>query len=59
MVKLNSNYFNSLIFSTVTISQLPMIVEPRKVGPEGIYFPYIQANTNVLILNEKKIIKGK
>jgi len=59
MVKLNSNYYNSLIISTVTISQLPMIVEPRKVGPDGVYFPYIQAGTNVLNLNENKIIKGK
>ena len=59
LVKLNPIYYNSLIISSVSISQLPMIVQPRAVGPDGIYFPYINADTNVLNLNENKIIKGK
>ena len=59
LVKLNPNYYNSFIISSVTISQLPMIVNPRPVEPDGIYFPYINAETNVLNLNENKIIKGK
>jgi hypothetical protein len=48
LVKLNFIYYNSFIFSSVTITQLPMIVKPRAVGPYGIYFPYIQANTNCI-----------
>lgn len=59
LVKFNSIYYNSFIISSVTISQLPMIVKPREVGPDGIYFPYINPETNVLNLSENKIIKGK
>jgi DNA-directed RNA polymerase len=59
LVKFNSIYYNSFIISSVTISQLPMIVQPRVVGPDGIYFPYINSETNVLNLSENKIIKGK
>jgi hypothetical protein len=36
-----------------------MIVQPRVVGPDGIYFPYINSETYVLNLSENKIIKGK
>lgn len=59
LVKFNSIYYNSFIISSVTISQLPMIVQPRAVGSDGLYFPYINPETNVLNLSENKIIKGK
>jgi hypothetical protein len=35
-----------------------MIVKPRALGPDGIYFPYINADTNVLNLNENNKLKG-
>ena len=38
LVKLNSNYFNSFIISSVTSRQLPMIVKPRAIEEKGIYF---------------------
>ena len=57
LVKINSSYYNSL--SSVNITQLPMIVKPRKIDSEGLYFPYILTQSNVLNLNENKIIRSK
>ena len=59
LVEFNPSYYNSFIISSITISQLPMIVQPRAIGPNGIYFPYINTDNNVLNLSENKIIKGK
>ena len=59
LVKFNSIYYNSFIISSVTISQLPMIVQPRPVRADGLYFPYINPESNVLNISENKIIKGK
>jgi hypothetical protein len=59
LVKLNYNYYNSLIKSSVTINQLPMIVPPRAVEANGLYFPYVRAENNILNLSENQIIKGK
>ena len=59
LVKINYSYYNSLIISSVTVSQLPMIVKPRAVLENGLYFPYIRPESNVLNLNETKVIKGK
>jgi hypothetical protein len=59
LVYFNSNYYNSFIISSMSLTQLPMIVKPRVVEANGFYFPYIQTKSNVLNLSENKIIKSK
>ena len=59
MVKINPSYYNSFIVSSVNITQLPMIVKPRDIDMEGLYFPYVLTQSNVLNLNENKIIRSK
>jgi hypothetical protein len=58
-VKVNPIYFNDFISCSVSMTQLPMLVKPRNIGKDGEYFPYIISNTNVLSLNECKVIKNK
>jgi len=58
-VKVNPIYFNDLISCSVSLTQLPMLVKPRNISKDGEYFPYIIGNTNVLSLNECKVIKNK
>jgi hypothetical protein len=58
-VKVNPIYFNDLISCSVSMTQLPMLVKPRNISKDGEYFPYIIGNTNVLSLNECKVIKNK
>jgi DNA-dependent RNA polymerase len=59
LVKINPSYYNSFIVSSVNITQLPMIVKPREIDLEGLYFPYVLTQSNVLNLNENKIIRSK
>jgi hypothetical protein len=58
-VKVNPIYFNDLISCSISLTQLPMLVKPRNIIKDGEYFPYIIGNTNVLSLNECKVIKNK
>ena len=59
LVKINPSYYNSFIVSSVNITQLPMIFKPRDIDMEGLYFPYVLTQSNVLNLNENKIIRSK
>jgi hypothetical protein len=59
LVKINPKYFNTFIASSISLTQLPMIVKPRKIDQTGNYFPYINTNTNVLTLDDNNVIKGK
>ena len=59
VVKIHSIYLNKLINSNISLSLLPMVSEPKDVESNGDYYPYYLTNTNVLGLEECKVIKGK
>ena len=59
IVKINSIYLNKLISSNMSFSLLPMVSKPKDVDINGDYYPYLLNNTNVLGIEECKVIKGK
>jgi DNA-directed RNA polymerase len=59
VVQINSIYLNKLIKSNISLSLLPMVTMPKEADINGNYYPYLLNNTNVLGLEECKVIKGK
>jgi hypothetical protein len=59
VVKIKSIYLNKLISSNISLSLLPMVSKPKEVDINGEYYPFLLNNTNVLGLEECKVIKGK
>lgn len=59
VVKINPIYLNKVISSNISLSLLPMVANPKDVESNGDYYPYLVNNTNVLALEECKVIKGK
>jgi hypothetical protein len=59
VVKINSIYLNKLISSNISLSLPPMVSKPKEVNTNGEYYPFLLNNTNVLGLEECKVIKGK
>jgi DNA-dependent RNA polymerase len=59
VVNINPIYINKLISSNISLSLLPMVSKPKDVEEKGEYYPYLLNNTNVLALDECKVIKGK
>jgi DNA-directed RNA polymerase len=59
IVKINHIYLNKLISSNISLSLLPMVSKPKEVDINGEYYPFLLNNTNVLGLEECKVIKGK
>ena len=58
IVKINPIYINKLISSNISLSLLPMVSKPKDVEDNGEYFPFLLNNTNVLALDDCKVIKG-
>lgn len=59
MVKVDPIYFNGLVKSCMTLTQLPMLVEPTAIFEDGDYMPYLDSNSNAIGLKDTKAIKGK
>ena len=59
VVKINHIYLNKLISSNISLYLLPMVSVTKDVENNGDYYPYYVNNTNVLGLEECKVIKGK
>ncbi len=62
VVYINSEYINEFMNSSVTMTQFPMICEPRKFDiekPENSYFPYLSATLNTLYIDNGRVLKSK
>lgn len=59
IMKMNEEFISDLTLGSINLLQLPMIVEPRKIEDEGLYYPYINAESTNLHLFEGNLIKSK
>lgn len=58
-IKLNEIFRNQITFSSISLLQLPMVSEPRKIDNKGNYYPYILTDSTNLYINSGNILKGK
>jgi len=59
ILKIKDKFIKELIVGTISLVDLPMLTEPRKLNGQEIYFPYINTDTTNLHLFEGELIRSK
>jgi len=59
ILKIKDKFIKELIVGTISLVDLPMLTEPRKLNGQEIYFPYINTDTTNIHLFEGELIRSK